>query len=77
MITNERILELARTCGLEEFIGERDGETDGMCYQFWEEQFFRFANEIYNVGHEDGWESRADAEYLNSSYPTGLVGEPQ
>jgi hypothetical protein len=27
-MTNEQILELAKTCGFEEFIGERDEDTD-------------------------------------------------
>jgi hypothetical protein len=29
------------------------------------------------MGNENGWESREEAEYFNSSYPSGLVGDPQ
>jgi hypothetical protein len=46
MITPEQILELAKTCGFEEFIGEKDDETDGVYYQFWEEQMIDFAQQI-------------------------------
>ena len=45
-MTNEQILELAKTCGFEEFIGERDDETDGVYYQFWEEQLIEFTQQI-------------------------------
>jgi hypothetical protein len=57
-MTNEQILKLAKTCGFEEFIGERDDETDGVYYQFWEEQLLKFALIIhehgYNKGYDDG-----------------------
>ena len=45
-MTNEQILELAKTCGFEEFIGEGDDETDGVYYQFWEEQLIAFAQRV-------------------------------
>ena len=54
MITNEQIIELAKTCGFEEFIGERDDETDGVYYQFWEDQLLKFAEAIYEEGYDDG-----------------------
>jgi hypothetical protein len=70
MIENEQILELAKTCGFEEFIGERDDETDGVYYQFWEEQLLKFALIIhengYNKGYNEGYESGS----------TGVFGEP-
>jgi hypothetical protein len=50
-MTTEQILELAKTCGFEEFIGERDDETDGVYYQFWEEQLIEFAQAIYKMGN--------------------------
>ena len=53
-MTNEQILKLAETCGFEEFIGERDDETDGVYYQFWEEQLLKFAEAIYEEGYDDG-----------------------
>jgi hypothetical protein len=72
MILNEEILKLAKTCGFEEFIGERDDETDGVYYQFWEEQLIVFAHKIYQMGYDDGC-------YETSHYTgyTGLFGEPQ
>jgi hypothetical protein len=53
-MTNEQILKLAETCGFEEFIGERDDETDGVYYQFWEDQLLKFAEAIYEEGYDDG-----------------------
>jgi hypothetical protein len=72
MILNEEILKLAKTCGFEEFIGERDDETDGVYYQFWEEQLIAFAQKIYQMGYDDGcYETSYSTGY------TGLVGDPQ
>jgi len=53
MMTDAQILELAKTCGSEEFIGERDDETDGVYYQFWVDQLLKFAREMYNKGQEE------------------------
>ena len=59
-MTNEEILELAKTCGCEAFvvIQERNDERDGVYYQFWEEQLLKFALIIhedgYNKGYDDG-----------------------
>lgn len=72
MITNEKILELASQhlyCNMS--VVEWSGRN---------EDILNFALAIadieYDRGFDDGWESRADAEYLNSSYPVELVGEP-
>lgn len=51
-LSNKKILELAKNCGFEEFIGEKDDETDGIYYQFWEEQLLTFARAIYEEGYE-------------------------
>ena len=45
-MTNEQILELAKTCGFDDMIGEKDDETDGVYYECWEEQLLKFAKEI-------------------------------
>ena len=42
-MTNEQILELAKTCGFDDMIGEKDDETDGVYYECWEEQLLKFA----------------------------------
>ncbi len=75
MITNEKILKLAKTCGFDDFSPE-----DRVCWECWEEQLIAFAQKIYEMGNDNGWQSREEAEYFNSSYPTGptgLVGDPQ
>lgn len=68
MITDEQILQIAREhlyvlTSVNEWCGEN-------------EDILNFARAMYELGNENGWESRADAEYLNSSYPVELVGEP-
>jgi hypothetical protein len=60
MITNEQIIELAKTCGFEEFIGERDDETDGVYYQFWEDQLVKFYRKAYSQGWRKGDEEGYD-----------------
>jgi hypothetical protein len=57
MITDQQILELAKTCECEAFaiIQERNVERDGVCYQFWEEQLIKFAREIRKNGYESGY----------------------
>jgi hypothetical protein len=70
MITDEQILQIAREhlyvlTSVNEWCGE-------------DEDILKFARAIYEMGNENGWESREEAEYFNrSSYPTGLVGDPQ
>jgi hypothetical protein len=73
-MTEEQILEFVRFHF--EVGGIRD---DGSCSEYYgtTKDFIDFARAIYEIGNENGWEGRADAEYLNSSYPTGLVGDPQ
>ena len=45
-MTDEQIFELAKSCGFNDMIGERDDETDGVYYECWEEQLLEFAKEI-------------------------------
>jgi len=67
MITKEQILELAKTCGFNELIDENI-EIDDEYWGCWEEQLIEFAQKIYEEGYENGWGSRADAEYFNFDY---------
>lgn len=53
-MTNEEILQLAKTCGFDDMIGERDDETDGVYYECWEEQLLKFAQRVYDKGVWDG-----------------------
>ena len=73
-MTEDEILELVRFHFQEG--GIRD---DGSCSEYYgnTKDFINFAQAIYEMGNENGWESREEAEYFNSSYPTGLVGDPQ
>lgn len=52
-MTDEQILKLAKTFGFDDMIGERDDETDGVYWECWEEQFLKFAREMYNKGQEE------------------------
>jgi hypothetical protein len=77
MITKEQILELAKSYKFDEFVGEKDDETDGVYWECWEDQLIKFAEAIYqegyDTGYDEGWESSAESEYMNS----GLEGELQ
>jgi len=52
-MTKEQILELAKTCGFDDMIGEKDDETDGVYYECWEEQLLKFAWEIYGIASDE------------------------
>ena len=45
-LPNEQTLKLAKTYGFIDMIGERGDETDGMYYECWEDQLFKFSLEI-------------------------------
>ena len=68
MITNEQILELAKTCGFDEFTPE-----DGVYWECWEEQLIEFALKIhemgYDEGHDTGWNEGVE------SVRTGILGD--
>jgi hypothetical protein len=74
MITNEKILELVRFHF--QVGGIRD---DGSCYEYYgaTKDFIDFARSMYEIGNENGWENHQENVYLNSSYPTRLVGDSQ
>jgi hypothetical protein len=48
-MTNEQIIELAKTCGFDDFTGEKENY-----WECWEEQLLKFANKIYEEGYDDG-----------------------
>ncbi len=58
MITNEKILELAKTCGFDDFSPE-----DRVCWECWEEQLIEFARAIYEQGRFDGFDSGYDSAF--------------
>jgi hypothetical protein len=76
MITDEQILELAEQFLEEWGANDQDGNT-WKEYSGTTKDIIEFARAIYEIGNDNGWQSREEAEYFNSSYPTGLVGDPQ
>jgi len=58
-MTNEQILKLAKTCGFDDFTGEKEN-----FWECWEEQLLQFALAIhedgYNEGYEKGWREGYD-----------------
>ena len=71
-MTDQQILELAKSYKFDNFVGEKDDETDGVYWECWEDQLIEFAKKIYQMGYDDGC-------YETSHYTgyTGLFGEPQ
>ena len=49
-MTNEQILELAKTCGFDNFTGVKEN-----FWECWEEQLIEFAREIRKNGYEVGY----------------------
>ena len=50
-MTNEQILELAKTCGFDSFTGEKEN-----FWECWEEQLLKFAQEMYSQGWREGYD---------------------
>jgi hypothetical protein len=63
-MTNEQILELAKTCGFDDFTGEKENY-----WECWEEQLLKFAQAIhengYNKGYNEGYESSTMSSKMN------------
>jgi len=51
----EQILQLAKTCGFDDFTGEKDDGTQTDYWECWEEQLLKFAEAIYQEGVNYGW----------------------
>jgi flagellar biosynthesis/type III secretory pathway protein FliH len=68
-MTNEQILELAKTCGFDSFTGEIEN-----FWECWEEQLLKFAlaihedgyNKGYDRGYEEGYESSIVSSRMNT-----------
>ena len=50
-MTEEQILELAKTCGFDSFTGEKEN-----FWECWEEQLLKFAQEMYSQGWREGYD---------------------
>jgi len=50
-MTEDQILELAKTCGFDNFTGVKENY-----WECWEEQLLKFADQIYLTGWREGYE---------------------
>ena len=48
-MTDEQILELAKSCGFDSFTGEKENY-----WECWEEQLLKFAQLMYEEGYDQG-----------------------
>ena len=70
-MTDEEILELAKTCGFDRFQRRKyDGKSDyGMQWECWEENLIKFARIIdtegFREGIDEGYEIGKSASYRN------------
>ena len=67
-MTNEQILELAKTCGFDKFQKRKyDGQSDyGIHWDCWEEQLLKFARVIIEEHEKDREHNLGKDEYFNS-----------
>jgi hypothetical protein len=56
-MTNEQILELAKTCGFDDFTGETENY-----WECWEQQLLKFAEAIYQEGVNYGYDKVLGAD---------------
>jgi len=68
-MTNEQILELAKE-HLEVLVYDDDETESPTDFAATKGQLIEFAQKIYEIGNENGWESHQESVSLNSSYPT-------
>jgi len=61
-MTNEKILELAKTCGFDSFTGEKDDGSQTDYWECWEEQLIEFAQRIYQEGVNYGYDKVLGAD---------------
>jgi len=57
-MTDEQILKLAKTCGFDDFTGEKEN-----FWECWEEQLLKFARELYDKAYGIGYDIGAGDEY--------------
>ena len=57
-MTKEQILELAKTCGFDDFTGEEENY-----WECGEEQLLKFAQAIYSEGFSDGCKEGSYSDY--------------
>ena len=50
-MTDQEILQLAKSCGFDDFSGTKDDGTETFYYECWEDELLIFAKKIYEKGH--------------------------
>lgn len=69
-MTDAQILKLAKSCGFDTFVGEKDDGTNSDYWECWERQLLKFAALIYTegfkVGYDEGWESSNVSTKMNT-----------
>ena len=55
-MTNPEILELAKTCGFDTFVGKKDDGTSCDYWECWEDQLSKFALLVHENGYEQGYD---------------------
>ncbi len=63
-MTKDQILELAKTCGFNDFTGEKENY-----WECWEEQLLKFALTIHEMGYNNGYSDGCDStHYEHTGY---------
>ena len=57
-MTNEEILELAKTCGFDSFTGEKEN-----FWECWEHQLLKFALLIHENGYNKGYDDSKSSSF--------------
>ena len=57
-MTTEKILELAKTCGFDDFTGEKEN-----FWECWEEQLLKFALLIHEDGYNKGYDDSKSSSF--------------
>ena len=57
-MTNEEILELAKTCGFDSFTGEKEN-----FWECWEHQLLKFALLIHENGYNKGYDDSKSSNF--------------
>ena len=73
-MTDEQILKLAKSCGMDNFTGRTVEDKLSPYWECWEEQLLKFARALYaegfkvgvEYGYDEGWESSNVSTKMNT-----------
>ena len=65
-MTDEQILELAKSCGMDNFTGRTDEDKLSPYWECWEEQLLKFARAIIEEHEKDREHNLGNDDYFNS-----------